>query len=237
MNTWQYNSTWSPPEREIIQNVGLTERDTECGTHRERYRVWDSQREITECGTHRERYRVWDSQREIQSVGLAERDTECGTRRERYRVWDSQREIQSVGLTERDTECGTHRERYRVWDSQREIQSVGLAERDTECGTRRERYRVWDSQREIQSVGLTEIDTECGTHRWLQLFEAHEGDCSSNSVSILSSPGEVERAGEREGSTHNAAPLFNAGTVRKSANTQCTYTHKPHTYSGVAQTS
>ena len=71
MNTWQYNSTWSPPEREIIQNVGLTERDTECGTHRERYRVWDSQREI-------------------QSVGLTERDTECGTHRERYRVWDSQ---------------------------------------------------------------------------------------------------------------------------------------------------
>ena len=74
----------------MIQSVGLTERDTECGTHRERYRVWDSQREI-------------------QSVGLTERDTECGTHRERYRVWDSQREIQSVGLTERDTECGTHR--------------------------------------------------------------------------------------------------------------------------------
>ena len=115
MNTWQYNSTWSPPERET-QSVGLTERDTECGTHRERHRVWDSQRET-------------------QSVGLAERDTECGTRRERYRVWDSQREIQSVGLAERDTECGTRRERYRVWDSQREIQSVGLTERDTECGT------------------------------------------------------------------------------------------------------
>ena len=65
----------------MTQSVGLTERDTECGTHRERYRVWDSQRVI-------------------QSVGLTERDTECGTHRERYRVWDSQREIQSVGLTD-----------------------------------------------------------------------------------------------------------------------------------------
>ena len=113
--------------------------------------------------------------------------------------------------------CGL---RGRLEEGEREIERlreelVLLRTRAEVAENEREQWREKLSEREGWAMKPFLQEPHIFSNRGVsQTGGRAEGGRSSNSVSTVSSPGEVERAGEREGSTHNAAPLFNEGTVQ-----------------------